>query len=323
MIIYLIPILIYLISKGTKNKINFTSLSIFLILALRDNIGYDFQSYIAAYELKEDNYELISKYLTQFTFIFKNYHYFFLTFAFLTIFFVRKAAQISNNHFLIILFILFPGFFIDSFSTVRQSLAISLVIYSYALNMNMKNYYYMPLIISCLVHYSAIPFALCFLFINFFSKNKFLFFYVLTGLVILSSSILLVVENVSILFPRINYYVGDNDFGNKLFLFFLIISSILFKELYKSNWKGFNLIICGLVLYMSLQQLDSVFLRVTTYFFVPFLFLEWSFPILKIRKYSLVWVIPLTIVYIYLLDIKTYDYNLQGSMIPYKTYIRF
>ena len=108
-----------------------------------------------------------------------------------------------------------------------------------------------------------------------------------------------------------------------MFLFYLAISTIVFSELFKSNRLGLYTVFFGVLLnFLIIQfQFDSVFLRVTTYFYIPLLFSDWTFIGNPKKKYNLLWIIPFLVIYIYTINLKTYEFDEFGSMLPYKTYL--
>ena len=102
MIVYLIPFLLYVLSQFDLRYrgmfIFLISLSLFLTLALRDNIGYDYNNYTDIYySYSLEKIELIPKYILDFSFSFKDHRYFFFIYSLSTIYFIYKSAIQSNN----------------------------------------------------------------------------------------------------------------------------------------------------------------------------------------------------------------------------------
>ena len=157
MAFYLIPLLIYFVYVfgflNKKTSINIFCLSIFLLLALRENIGYDYTAYSMKYEDGHLPLEPISALLTQFSFLFNNSKFYFAIFAFFTIYFIWKVAIMHNNINFLLMYFLLPGYYIESFTLVRQALAVSLVIYGVSLLINKNKYYWIPIVLSVLTHF--------------------------------------------------------------------------------------------------------------------------------------------------------------------------
>ena len=322
MIVYLIPFFLYALSQfDTRNRgifIFLISLSLFLILALRDNIGYDYINYTDIYySYSLEKTQLIPKYILNFSFLFKDHHYFFFIYSFSTIYFIYKSAIKNNNIYFLVLFIALPGFFIESFTLLKQSLALSLVIYGYVMKENKNKNYYFPLIFACLTHLSALPFVLFFLAYSIFvSLRKTI---VLTIIILLQFTVL-ALEYLSEYLPNINFYSGDESYGYKMLLFYLLFFLFFSKKLYKTNCDSFVIILLGIIFFFYVNQIYYVYNRIVYYFFIPFLFLDYK-ELLKINK-KFLFTLILFILFIVSLNFKTYTSGDDGSMIPYKTILK-
>ena len=322
MIVYLIPFLLYVLSQFDLRYrgmfIFLISLSLFLTLALRYNIGYDYNNYTDIYySYSLEKIELIPKYILDFSFSFKDHRYFFFIYSLSTIYFIYKSAIQSNNIYFLVLYIALPGFFIESFTLIKQSLALSLVIYGYAMKENKNKNYYFPLVFACLTHLTALPFVLFFLTYNrFVSLRK----TIVLSIIILIQFLVFALEYLSEYLPNINFYNGDESYGYKMFIFYLLFFLFFSKKLYKTNRDNFIIIILGLILFFYTNQIYYVYNRVAYYFFIPFLFLGYK-ELLKINKRALFTLI-LFVLFIISLNLKTFPNGDHGSMIPYKTILK-
>lgn len=321
MIPYFLPIILYLLyTTFNLNKriiINLISLSIFLLLALRENVGYDYVNYSELYKAGFLPVEPLSKLLTNFSFIFDDYHFYFFIFSLITIYIIRRVAIINDSVIFLVVYICLPGFYIESFSLVRQTLAQSLVIYGYCLYRSDKNYYKIPLILACLTHFSAILFVTCFFLLTIFKRKK-----IVIVIILATSSILLSVfiSYFTVYFPRLSYYQGDNEYGFDQFIFYLVLFLVIFSNLFKNNKTEFYLIFLGLCFMFSGISIDGVFIRMTYYFLIPFLFYKWNYIFNSKEINSLFWMTLFIFLFFYSLKIKTF--NDDGSMVPYKTYLK-
>lgn len=159
----------YLLGLYTKNKKNkifliLSFLPFFLILGLRYGIGYDYlHIYTPIFNNivngGKTNWEIgavaICKLIGIFT---KDPFYFFFITSFITSFVTYKAInENSEIPWLSLLLFVLAGFYMESMNIVRQSIAISIFIYSYKYiyDKNLKKYI-ISIIIASLFHESAI-----------------------------------------------------------------------------------------------------------------------------------------------------------------------
>lgn len=111
-----------------------TFLSLFLPLALRYNIGTDYKNYVSVLEpamrgYYNDDWELGWNILITFMRKFQiNIHFFFVFGAFFTILFVMKT--LSREYFYLCIPIFVSVQYLESFSLVRQALAVAILMYA-------------------------------------------------------------------------------------------------------------------------------------------------------------------------------------------------
>lgn len=323
MIPFLIPILIYFIyvffNLNKKVSINLISLSMFLLLALRENVGWDYSNYTLHYQKEILPFEPVSALLTQFSYLFNDPKYFFAIFAFFTIFIIRKVAIMNNSVVFLMMYIVLPGFFIESFTLVRQTLALSLVIYGISLYNKNNNYFWILLIIACFTHYSAIPFSVIFMFFSLL-KNKKLIAIFGISIPFIFLSIATIRAEMMAYFPVLIWYDGTQQYGFSQLYLFAFIFVITSMKMYKLNSTIFWIILIGLFLTLAVISIDGVFIRLGYYFFIPFLFHRWNKILFTKNINTFFWIIIFIPLFLYGLKLKTLD-NFENSMLPYKTFI--
>lgn len=323
MIFYLIPIIIYFIyvffNLNKKASINLISLSMFLLLALRENVGWDYSNYTLKYQNEILPFEPVSALLTQFSFLFNDPKYFFAIFAFFTIFIIRKVAIMNNSVIFLMMYFVLPGFFIESFTLVRQALALSLVIYGISLYTKNNNHFWIPLIIACFTHFSAIPFTVIFMFFSLL-KNKKLITIFGISIPFLFFFMNIIRTKMIVYFPFLIWYDGTQQYGFSQLYLFAFIFVITSWKMYKLNSVIFWIILIGLFLTLAVISIDGVFIRLSYYFFIPFLFHRWNKILFTKNIKTFFWVIIFLPLFVYGIKIKTID-NFENSMLPYKTFI--
>lgn len=173
---YLLVALIFSLCFITKtrhsSKIIFFTLLIFC--ALRYDVGWDFMSYIDEIQSiypdpDQSRFEFLSKYIIYLGGYFGFYPVVFILFAFFTLAITYKAIENYSINRLMswLIFYSMPLFFLASLSTIRQSLAAAIVLYSYRFAKDKKYvYFFAAVYVAALVHISAIagililPFAI-------------------------------------------------------------------------------------------------------------------------------------------------------------------
>ena len=238
---------VHIFNLNKKLTINIISLSIFLLLALRENVGYDYSSYQILYQDRILPIEPISFLLTKISHFFNDPKYFFMIFAFFTILLIRRVAIMNNSVLFLVIYILLPGFFVESFTIVRQSLALSFVIYGISLYINKNKYFILPLILACLTHYTPLPFVLIFLLFVFLKNPRIqtavgilipFFFYFTSE----------IRDTLTSYFPMLIWYDGSQQHGFSLLALFTFIFLITANKIYSSKRIFFWTILSGLFL---------------------------------------------------------------------------
>jgi len=163
---YILIFLTIMLSSYFKSK--YRSLIIFLALflfsALRFDVGWDYTEYVGIIKSGIDNIsnsrlEPLAKFILQTGAYLEFYPIVFIIFSFLTLYFVHKSiTRYSSNHALSwLVFYCLPLFFLASLSTIRQSVATAIVLFSFKYIYEKKHLKFLLLIlISTLLHYSSI-----------------------------------------------------------------------------------------------------------------------------------------------------------------------
>lgn len=146
-----------------KKNTRLIAIVLFLFMAVRVGVGYDYYSYKALVlrEVSEnsiDRIEPLSRFLMDIAY---NTHYqiFFVITSFIIVFFIyRSSIKLSEDpSFSIIVYILFPLFFLEHLSIIRNGMAIIIVLYSSVFLLK-KSYvkFLLCIIIASLFHKSAL-----------------------------------------------------------------------------------------------------------------------------------------------------------------------
>ncbi|KAA6352594.1 Transmembrane protein EpsG [termite gut metagenome] len=236
--IFVIAVLL-LIDYSRKSNGKIASMALFIVIivsGIRENVGYDFANYVSFYLLEnasEPGFNLINRGLKLFGL---NYHWMFILFSFATIIFVFKGIKYYTLHTNIAFFIyiLIPGLYLNSFSIVRQAIAIAILFYGYRFLYNKKLVKYTIIVIAAAsFHYSslfAIPFFLVSLKVK---KMKYWIYY----LVIIASIFLSKINFIPMIFEKVlgstSYltYAAYDDGGisfSKILILNIFILIILF-----------------------------------------------------------------------------------------------
>lgn len=188
---YIYLILIYFLLSFTsyvsRNKIFFYLAILFVLIfvGFKDIMTPDFENYAIVFENIEDirtgilepSFTVISKILKILGF---DYYALFFLYSFLTILFILLGIKELTNHqiFSFLLFLLVPGFFLNMFVQMRQTLSVAITFYSISLLLNKKKFWFLFALISIITHYSAGWFWLILTFAyKFLSRNPSFKFY--------------------------------------------------------------------------------------------------------------------------------------------------
>jgi len=179
-----------LTSYLSKSRVFFylAILIIILFVGFKDIMSPDFERYAYTYENIENfGFDAFEPFFVIMSYFLKSlgfdYYALFFIFAFLTILFILLGIREFSKHYAMamLLYLLVPGFFLNMFIEMRQTLAIAMVFYAVGLILNKKKLGFLFAFLSIITHYSAIFFWLIFIiFKNFLSKEHSSWFYVIS-----------------------------------------------------------------------------------------------------------------------------------------------
>lgn len=265
-------------SKYTKTDRMIVLLSTYFIIlfqGFRYGVGYDYFSY-DNFVIKQIQFlEPIPNFISWLSFYLTRQSWlFFILTSFFTLIFVYLSCKNTGNYFPYIAFISLPFFYIESFSIVRQGLAISICFFVYSdyLNKNFKRAFIFSFI-ALLSHISSFVF-LIFILVNFLTppkyRTKFIIFSIFTTL-ICSIFTEAIISYFSYYFPRLEFYSGEHKYGLKMAISLFFFSGIVF---FLIDYKTFISILLALIIFIIAIKYDAVFSRIAYYFFIPFCFVS-------------------------------------------------
>ncbi|CAH8282820.1 EpsG-like putative glucosyltransferase [Mariniflexile fucanivorans] len=286
-------IVVFLLLEAGKYKIvegvNFYWLAyffIFIFSAFRFDVGYDFEMYYNLIEGKSrwleaqlNRFDFLSRELVIFSSYIKFTQFFFIVSSFLIMFLTYKVIKRESKDFVIstLVFLSFPIFFLNSFSIVRQYMALSIVFYSLRYISSRKLLYFLiAIFVAVFFHKTAIVAIVLYWIYNLKLKNIHFIIIFIGGF--FSSKLLYFL--VEYLLPHYLKYLDENVGvgGDKLLLLFQIIGFfILFFVDKKKEDLVYNFYIntfyVGLFIWSSLAPYGHAGYRGALYFIVFFILL--------------------------------------------------
>lgn len=289
--------------KNKKNKvISYIFLSIamlpllFLIILRDTNVGTDFLRYIELY-LRVDNDNVTStdqawvgniflNIMKAFTFFFgRNYRIFFGVIGFFTLFFLFKSIFEESDKPTLSLFIFFSFcLYYQCFNQFRQMLAISLILYAYKFYKSKNLKAYIIIVLCATVMHTSAIIMLPFYWIGDRDINKKnIMLYILFGIFVLFgyNIIEVILEKTAYGKIYMKYDMYNMSFSissiiNLCVRIVMLISCLLFyKKLI--NRDSDNKFLYNMAFFCTIFQIltlkSYVFGRLTTYFFVYYIFL--------------------------------------------------
>ena len=138
-------------------------LLMFVFAAIRYGIGYDYYGYMnaALHQVKQytlDRYEPLSRLLVEIAFH-THYQMFFILGSFLTLYPLYKVCvRLSvNPAYSLLIYFLFPSYYLESLSIVRNAIAYSFVFFAYMRLADRKVFHSLVwLLVACFFHKSAV-----------------------------------------------------------------------------------------------------------------------------------------------------------------------
>lgn len=324
--------------EGIKiSGFTFSFILIFLLSALRFDVGYDYSMY---YGLIEGNIKYFNdqinriEYLPRLLILFSNklgfYQFFFIiTSMLISYFFYKSIKQNSYDKWLsTLIFVCFPIFFFMSLSVVRQYVAISIVFFGYKY-IKERNFllYFCLILLTTFIHKSAIiALPIYFLFGDFLVNKKMILFIYLFSF-FSSDVIAFLIRQIS---ERYAIYIGEigGEGGNMILIFFQLIGFFLLPIVYNSRDrkdKEFNFYLLtfyiGLFIWSTLSKFGHAGIRGSLYYIVFIILLLPKFRY-KIKQYRMVRQLMVIICFLFFfinLYIGT-RHKIKDANLPYQTF---
>jgi hypothetical protein len=314
-----------------KNKyINLLLLLLFIIIiGLRVNVGFDYDSYINIIsninDIKQYNSEILSYNLLLFANIYKNYQIYFLITSVIiySLIFITLYRDSSNLFISVLIFLSLPIFFISSLSIIRQYCAMAVILYGqkYIFERNIIKYLYI-VFLATLFHNSAI-FSL-FLYYIFNLRNINIILFILLVLNVVLSTILdklMQAINISYIQYYYRFYIlnqvhGGGELVIYLLLFLIIILYVFRKKIIKNNKQKYYLdsSTIGVLLYIFLIKYGHV-TRITYYYIINIIIISPKI-ITLIKEKTIIFILIIILYFIF------YYYNIYLSFNnPVKNYL--
>jgi hypothetical protein len=283
--------------KGV-NFYRLTFIIIFLFSALRFDVGYDFMYYqtildksIKHYNNMFDRLEYFNKIIINFSQDINFLQLYFIATSFLIVFLIYKTLKLYSKDFVIstLVFLSFPIFYFNSFSIIRQFVAISIVFYSFKFVKSKKLFPFLASIFIAFFFHKSAVIALPIYWI-YGLKLKNIHFIIIYFVGLFSSEI--AYYAVKYIIPEYMIYLEKRIGvgGDKLLIVFQIIGFfLLFLVNKKKGDKNYNFYITsffiGLFIWSSLAPYGHAGFRGGLYFIIFFiLLLPEVFELIKERK---------------------------------------
>ena len=343
---YVTIALVFLFCHLSKTKYSSKSiyLTLFIFSAFRYDIGWDYTAYVLEIESGHDSiidsrFELLNKYILLIGSYLNFYPIVFAIYSFLglKILYLSINKNSSNRILSWLVFYSMPFFFFASLSTIRQSLAMILVFYSYQFIIEKKYIYFFCVIsIASLFHLSAL---LGFLLLPFiiFPIGKLTNFILFLGSFFAGEILLNFITGSDLFFlERIKLYMSKGqakpELINYLYYAFGVFNLLFYDKLVRINSQNkvlITLINIGLVFLNLLAfepitslRVSSIFLMFLIYL-VPYYVKIFSKESVKfVNNILVLGFISLSFFYIFIY-INAYNNGLleKVSFLPYKSWI--
>lgn len=272
--------------KGIDNK-KIVFFLIFLISAIRFDVGWDYEKYyrliernVQYYDSQFERFEFLNRIIISIAQFLDFTQLYFIVTSFIIVFSFYKIFNKYSSDFTIstLLFLSLPIFFFNSLSIIRQFVAISIIFYGFTFIRN-RNFYkfFAVILVAFLFHKSALLGVVLYFLYN---RNTHLYFLMVIYILGFFSSDLLywLTEN---LMPQYLRYLDNSigEGGDKVLLLFQLIGFfILFlinklKYNTKDNSFYFLTFYIGLFIWSSLSQYGHAGFRGSLYFTIYILLL--------------------------------------------------
>ena len=303
--IIVVILTLLLVSKTElRKKAYFCFLVLFFFSAIRYGIGYDYYAYMKMVLNNTEDYSIeriepLSRVLLS-TAYHTHYQVFFVLSSFLTIFpLYRACIKLSiNPAYSLIIYFLFPVYYLESFSIIRNAVAYSIVLYSFVV-LNERKYLYsvVLIVIAALFHKSALI-SLLFYFIFFIKPGRLLNIIFYLSSFAISAFLLEAISQYADLFfllSDVEKYteVGRAEGGTMNYIVngLNIINFLLWSQLSAKD-KNNSLYLClfniGVCLWNAFLAIDStISLRLSSFFMIFIIFLVPQYKTIFVGKNQL------------------------------------
>lgn len=312
---------------------------VILFTVLRFETGYDYLNYVDFLNL--DFGELIDRHL-EFGFVMVvtilkilNINYFGLFFLFggsIVLFLFRGIKLYTENvRMAFLIFLLIPGLFLNSFSIIRQSLAVVILFNAYYYLWNKQYYYWWGFFILALLFHYSVLFTLPFLWLAIRLEKKanvILLIGVPLSLFLAQINVLNIILGLILGGSKFAVYLEYEDTGTNLFKLIVLNISVLpylffYKRFDELNRSLLILVVFGLALLNVFSNIGAI-TRIS-YYFKIFEIVLLSNVILFFKKgWSRIIFCMILFVYFFLMFYSSlyFDYrevNEYPKLTPYKT----
>lgn len=245
-----------------------------LSLALREGVGWDYHSYTAVINAKGfAGWEPIPRLFGEIASYFGNPQVFFAICGFVTCMNVTFVAVRERSAVPLLGFLALPIFFFEALSVVRQGLALSysILAYYYFQRGSRKGLVSAGLF-AVLSHRSAIIFIVVLWALR---KRKGTSLSALVAGSALSAVLLPILFPYLLdIFPVLTFYQSGGSFGLTSIIFWAFWLLLSFDR--HQSVTPYGIALSGILISFALMDFDSVLLRASWYFYIPFLFLNYE-----------------------------------------------
>ncbi len=336
---YLLFFLLYLTFK--KKIINADRIAFFMLFffsAVRYGIGYDYFNYCDAIKTGY-TFEPLSEVIASLARTFDCYQIFFIINSFITIFCIYLVARREsfNSCLVLLIYYLYPIFFLESLSIVRNASALSLVFLSYHYLSNKKYCKYLICIfLAGMMHYSGFI-GLLLLVVKFLplGRKKSILLFCLCFLI--SDSLLLLLQQLeyggdSVFLLKLLKYADRMQEQGKLMKYIILLFNV-FNLLYWNKLVSYNLnnkvllnlVNIGTCLWVVLSFDHTLSLRLSSYYLIfqllliPSYFEIANYKYRKIVRFGIISFFVIFFLSGFVINIINYEPTSKMSYIPYQT----
>lgn len=294
MLPYFIMIVLLTVTMKRKGAIRKKALTCFLLMfvfsAIRYGIGYDYYGYMAATqhqvaEYSIERFEPLSRLLIEIGYH-THYQVFFVLCAFLTIYpLYRACLKLSiNPAYSLVVYFLFPMFYLESFSIVRNAIAYSFALYSFVLLTDKKLLRSLLMIAIAIMFHKSAAIAVLIYPLYFLRLNFKINLIVYVASFFISQLVMRIVGNYAdaiSLLADIEHYADTARTGGGTMTYIVnaiaIFNFVIWKKLEGTNpinSKFLTLSCAGVFLWNVFLHIDStIALRLGTFFLIYIIFL--------------------------------------------------